>query len=190
VDGDMTTYYSDRSVQVTSDAIRVDGRAYPLRGLRRVWYERGARRWSAVAGRGALVAAIVGPVVAAAIGIVVALRLDTSATATVAIVGVSCLVGLAAGPLVDVLLERMDRSYARGARDLRIWADVGGTPVLLVHTRDALRFGQIYRALQRAVEAGSAAPPSTGPVVRRSMAGRNGSPPDRRRMAIDRDRGR
>ncbi|HEX2771657.1 MAG TPA: DUF6232 family protein [Micromonosporaceae bacterium] len=184
----MTTYYSDRSVQVTSDAIRVAGRAYPLHGLRRVWYARGARRWSALAGRGALGAAMVGPVVAAAIGIVVALRLDASGTATVAIVGVSCLVGLAAGPLADVLLERMDRSYARGSRDLQIWADVRGTPVLLLHTRDALRFGQIYRALQRAVEARAAATASTGPRVRRSTAARNGSVSDRRRMAIDPDR--
>lgn len=148
----MVTYYSDKSVQITSDAIRVGGRAYPLRELARVWHRRGERSWRAVAGRGALGAAMIGPLVAAAIGIVVALQLDVSTTVTIAIVGGSCLVGLAAGPAADFLLERMDRSYARGAHSLEIWATWRGQPVLLLETGDALRFGQIYRALQRAVE--------------------------------------
>jgi len=151
----MATYYRDRTVQITSDVIQVGGHAYPLRVLDRVWHQRGAPRLSALAGRGALGAAIVGPLVAAVIGVVIALRLHASTTATVAVVCASALVGLAVGPLADVLLERMDRSYARGTRDLQIWADVAGRPVLLLHTRDALRFGQIYRALQRATESSS-----------------------------------
>jgi hypothetical protein len=95
---------------------------------------------------------MVGPLVAAAIGIMIAVLLHSSVTVTIAIVGVSCLVGLAAGPLADVLLELMDRSYARGDRTLEIWATWRGRPVLLLATGDALRFGQIYRALQRALE--------------------------------------
>ncbi|GAA4675867.1 DUF6232 family protein [Phytohabitans rumicis] len=148
----MVTYYSDKSVQITSDAIRVGERSYPLRELVRVWHSRGARSWRAVAGRGALGAAMVGPLVAAAIGILVAVLLHSSITVTIAIVGVSCLIGLAAGPLADVLLEQMDRSYTRGARQLEIWATWRGQPVLLLETGDALRFGKIYRALQRALE--------------------------------------
>ena len=46
----------------------------------------------------------------------------------------------------------MDRSYARGSRQLEIWARWRGREVRLLSTRDALRFGQIYRALQRAME--------------------------------------
>ncbi|MFD0820654.1 DUF6232 family protein, partial [Micromonospora zhanjiangensis] len=102
--------------------------------------------------------AMAGPVVAAVAGLLIALGLHASLTVTVALVGVSCLVGLTAGPLADVLLEQMDRSYARGARELRLWAEVRGRRVLLLHTRDALRFGQIYRAVQRAVEQAGLAP--------------------------------
>jgi Family of unknown function (DUF6232) len=148
----MITYYDDRKVRVTSDAIRVAGRSYSLRAVGRVWHVRGARSWSTVVGRGALGAAILGPLVAALIGIVVAVTVRASTTMTVLLVGVSILVGLAVGPLADFLLERMDRSYARGARALEMWAEVAGRPTLILVTPDALRFGQIYRAVQRAVE--------------------------------------
>jgi predicted nucleic acid-binding protein len=77
---------------------------------------------------------------------------------TIALLGGGILLGLAALPVADVLLERMDRSYARGSRNLQIWADVRGSEVLLLQTDDALRFGQIYRALQRALERGERAP--------------------------------
>jgi hypothetical protein len=163
----MITYYDDRAVKVTSDAIRVAGRSYPLRALTKVWHRRGARSWTAVAGRGALGVALLGPAVAAVIGIVVALTIRASTTVTVALVGGSILVGLAFGPVADVLLERMDRSYARGHRALEIWAEVAGRPTLLLQTPDALRFGQIYRALQRAIEGAPAAPAKPGMAVAR-----------------------
>ena len=65
------------------------------------------------------------------------------------------LIGLAAAPLADVLLEFVDRSYDRGSRDLEIWGRVRGADVLLLRTDNAQRFGQIYRALQRALEGGT-----------------------------------
>jgi hypothetical protein len=147
----MTVYYRDPTVQVTSDAVRVAGRAYPLHELTRVWHRRGGRSWPAVFGRGALGVAMLGPLVAAAIGIVVALRLDLSLGNTVAVVLAACLVGLAAAPVADFVLERMDRSYARGTHRHEIWALWRGGPVLLLETGDALRFGQVYRALERAL---------------------------------------
>ncbi|NJP33782.1 DUF6232 family protein [Micromonospora thermarum] len=150
----MVTYYDDRSVQVTSTAVRVDGRTFPLTEISAVWHHRGNRSWRVLAGRGAIGAALAGPLVAAGLGIALALWLDRSATVTVAIVGASVLVGLAVGPVADFLFEHLDRSYARGARQLEIWARWRGRPVQLLTTRDALRFGQIYRAVQRAVEAG------------------------------------
>lgn len=149
----MITYYRDRGVQVTSQAIRVAGQSYPLATLSRVWHRRGQRSWGRVAGRGAIGVALVGPLVAAAVGIAVALQLHTSTQTTVLIVGVSILVGLAAAPLADFLLGRLDLSYSKGSRALEIWAEVGGRPTLLLQTADALKFGQIYRALQRALEA-------------------------------------
>ncbi|HEY3010331.1 MAG TPA: DUF6232 family protein [Micromonosporaceae bacterium] len=148
----MTTYYRDATVLVTSDAVQVDGRRYPLVELTRVWHRRGARSWRRVAGRGALGLALLVPLATAAIGLVVALLIDASLGARILLVLGACLVGLLAGPLADVLLERVDRSYARGAQTLEIWATRRGAPVLLVRTDDALRFGQIYRALQRASE--------------------------------------
>lgn len=148
----MITYYDDKSVQVTSSAIRVDGRSFPLAEISLVWHQRGNRSWRILAGRGAIGAAMAGPLVAAVLGAAVALWLHRSPTVTIAIVGASVLVGLGVGPLADFLFEHLDRSYARGSRQLEIWARWRGEPVRLLKTRDALRFGQIYRALQRAME--------------------------------------
>ncbi|MEH0974004.1 DUF6232 family protein [Micromonospora sp. CPCC 205546] len=155
----MITYYDDRSVQVTSAAVRVDGRTFRLADISMVWHRRGSRSWRVLAGRGAIGAALAGPLVAAALGIALALWLDRSLTVTVAIVGASALVGLAVGPVADFLFEHLDRSYTRGSRQLEIWVRWRGQPVRLLCTRDALRFGQIYRAVQRAAEAGQPVPP-------------------------------
>ncbi len=149
----MVTYYDDRSIRVTSAAVTVDGDAYPLAEITEVWHHRGSRSWRVLAGRGALGAAMIGPVVAAVAGVALAVWLNGSATATVAIIGVSILIGLAAGPIADQLFEYFDRSYARGSRPREVWIRWRGHPVRLLRTPDALRFGQIYRALQRALEA-------------------------------------
>ena len=154
----MTEFYRDREVTVTTAAVRVAGHAYPLADLGRVWHRRGRRSMRAVAGRGAIGGAMLLPLVLAALGIAIGVTIDASVNTTVLLVGGGILVGLAAGPVADVLLEHLDRSYARGSRRLEIWADVRGTSVKLLETDDALRFGQIYRALQRAVD-GMAPPP-------------------------------
>lgn len=149
----MITYYDDRSVRVTSTAIEVEGRRYPFSALTGVWQQRGERSWRAVAGRSALVAGLLAPVVAAGLGIALALRSDIPSE-TVITVGVFCLVaGVTIGPFADLLLERMERSYDSGLRDLQLWVEVAGRPVMLLQTRDARRFGQICRAVQRALEA-------------------------------------
>ncbi|MBY8875951.1 DUF6232 family protein [Micromonospora sp. PLK6-60] len=152
----MITYYDDRSVQVTSTAVRVERRSYPLAEISAVWHRRGSRSWRVLAGRGALGAALAGPLVAAVLGIALALWLDRSTTVTIAVVGASVLVGLAVGPLADFLFEHLDRSYDRGSRQWEMWARWRGQPMCLLRTGDALRFGQIYRAVQRATES---APP-------------------------------
>jgi len=144
--------YRDAGVRVTSELIEVDGRRYPLPELARVWHRRGARSWRALAGRGALGLAMLVPIGLGLIGVAVALSIDASPATTVAMVLGAVLVGFLAGPLADVLLEHMDRSYARGSREIEIWALWRGQPVLLLRTGDQLRFGKIYRALQRALE--------------------------------------
>lgn len=146
-------FYQDPAVRITSRRIEVDGRGYPLHELRRVWHSSGARSWLTVAGRSSLALAIITPVALAAVGVAFALSVDAPVTTTLALVLGAVLVGLLAGPLADVLLERVDRSYARGGRQIEIWALWRDTPVLLVRTGDRLRFGRIYRALERALEA-------------------------------------
>ncbi|WP_089156882.1 DUF6232 family protein [Micromonospora sp. NBS 11-29] len=173
----MTTYYDDRSVRVTSTTLRVDDRSYPLAELTVVWHRRGSRSWRMLAGRGAIGVALAGPLVAALLGIALAVWLHRSPTVTIAIVGASVLVGLAVGPLADVLFEHLDRSYTRGSRELEMWARWQGRPVRLLRTADALRFGQIYRAVQRATER---MPAGAGPGVAQNVIGSSGNRPSPR----------
>jgi len=150
----VITYYRDAEVLVTSIGVRMSGREYRLEDLARIWHKRGRRDWSTVAGRGALAVAMLVPILVGALGILVALLIDASFSTTIALVGGGILVGLAAAPLADVLLEQVDRSYDRGSRRLEIWGRVRGADVLLLSTGNRQRFGQIYRALQRALEHG------------------------------------
>jgi hypothetical protein len=148
----MTTYYRDADVWITSSVIRMNGRDLRPDDLIRVWHKRGRRSWAAVAGRGAIGFAMLVPILVGALGIGIALLVDASVSTTIALIGGGILIGLAAAPLADVLLERVDRSYDRGSRTLEIWGRLRGGDVLLLRTRDAARFGRIYRALQRALE--------------------------------------
>ena len=148
----MTTYYRDPEVWITSGGVRMSGRDLRLDDLLQVWHTRGRRSWGTIAGRGAVGLAILTPVVVGLLGIAVALVIDASTTLTIALVGGGILIGLAAAPLADVLLEHIDRSYDRGSRVREIWARTPGGDLLLLSTADAARFGRIYRALQRALE--------------------------------------
>ena len=129
----MITYYDDRSVQVTSTAVRVDGPLVP------------ARRDSAWSGTGGAAA----PGGCSPAGARSAPRwpgrwsppcsasrwrvwLHRSPTVTSPSSGRSVLVGLAVGPLADFLFEHLDRSYARGSRQLEMWARWRGQPVRLL----------------------------------------------------------
>jgi hypothetical protein len=148
----MITYYRDREVLVTSTGVRMGGRDYRLDDLDQVWHKRGRREWGKVAGRGALGLAMLIPVLVGALGIGIAVLIHASAVTTIALVGGGILVGLAAAPLADLLLDHVDRSYDRGSHSLEIWGRVRGREVLLLRDADRQRFGQIYRALQRALE--------------------------------------
>jgi hypothetical protein len=148
----MTIYYRDCEVVVTSTGVRVHGRDLPLNALRQVWHRRGSRSWGTIAGRGALGVAMLCPIALAVLGVGVAVLLDASTSMTLGLIGGGILVGLCAIPLADVLLDKVDRSYDRGSRDREIWARTPSGDVLLLRTRDAARFGRIYRAVQRALE--------------------------------------
>ena len=154
----MTVYYRDQHVQVTSEAVWVDGFGYPVVALERVWHERGsgtARTRSRRLGRGLLILIIsILPLVA----IVCTLSLAYSANDRDAwvlggiVLGSGVVGALLLAPLAEVPLSWLDRSYDRGNVVNEIWVRYAGEDQLLLRTSNALRFGQIYRAVQRAVE--------------------------------------
>jgi hypothetical protein len=141
---DMTTFYRDPEVLITSSGVRANGRDLPLNALVKVWHRRGPRSWGTVA--------ILAPLAIGGQGIAIGLILHTSATVTAILVGGGILLGLATVPIADLVLDRVDRSYDRGSHDLEIWARTRREEILLLRTRDRARFGRIYRALQRALE--------------------------------------
>jgi len=148
----MTTYYRDGDVWITSSGIRLNGRDYALADLRQVWHRAGRRSWTTIANRGALGLAMALPIAIGALGVGIALVAHASVAVTAGLIGGGILIGLAAAPLADLLLERVDRSYDRGSRPREIWGRTRDGDVLLLRTADAARFGRIYRALQRALE--------------------------------------
>src|SRR3954469_14124476 len=101
----MATYYRDRAVWIGPDGIRMNGHDYSPDDLRQVWHRRGRRSWGTIAGRGALGLAILIPLLIGALGIAVSFLLDASTSVTVGLAGGGVLIGLAALPLADYLLE-------------------------------------------------------------------------------------
>jgi len=148
----MTTYYRDGDVWITSSGVRLNGRDYALSELRQVWHRAGRRSWGTIANRGVLGLAMLLPIVVGALGVGIALVAHASVAVTAGLIGGGILIGLAAVPLADLLLDRVDRSYDRGSRPREIWGRTRHGDVLLLSTADAARFGRIYRALQRALE--------------------------------------
>ena len=146
-------YYRDPSVQITSHGIEVDGELTPFEELSRVWHRRHSVSARAMAGRGVLSLSLLAPIMATIVAVVIALRLELATGTRVVIVAAAILVGLGTALLLDPVLDRMDASFDRGLHRHEIWVERLGTEVRLLETRDAARFGRIYRALQRAVDA-------------------------------------
>jgi hypothetical protein len=152
-------YYRDRRVEVTSATITVDGVAYRVRDLSLVWHRKGrgtVRTRSRLLGRAVLVL-LISALPAGAIVCGVSLVYSAQdrahwrlAAVIVAVLGVGA---LALAPLAELPLGWLDRSYDRGSAVHELWARLHDRDVLLLRTSDALHFGQIYRAVQRAVEA-------------------------------------
>ncbi|MBB5869775.1 hypothetical protein F4553_003154 [Allocatelliglobosispora scoriae] len=155
----MIVYYRDRHVEITSETLRLGDAAFRLPDLDYVWHAEGERdkairrrplRRVAVA-----IALAMGGLLIA-IGLIYLLALVIGEGATVGrvllpLAVVVVLIGFA-GPLVDKGMNVIDESHDRGSRVHEIWATIGGAEQLLLRVTDAQRFGQIYRALQRAIE--------------------------------------
>ncbi|WP_341719423.1 DUF6232 family protein [Micromonospora sp. FIMYZ51] len=154
----MVLYYRDDAVQVTSDAIRAGGQVIPIDEVTYVWHQKGRTTLAVrgrVLGRGVLVLLLSLPPLVA---LVCVLSLAWSAQdrgewLPALVVLVACVViALALTPFLEIPLGWLDRSYERGSRVHELWVQYRGQQVMLLDTPDALRFGQIYRAVQRAVE--------------------------------------
>lgn len=154
----MTLYYQDDTVQVTSESIRVNGHTLRLPEVTYVWHARGQTtlaQHSRRLGRGVLVLLLSLPPLLALLCVVsVAWSAQDRGDWRLALIVLAAFVvgALVLAPFLELPLGWLDRSYERGTRIHELWVRYRGHDVMLLSTPDALRFGQIYRAVQRAVE--------------------------------------
>jgi hypothetical protein len=154
----MTLYYRDDAVQVTSESIHAGGLVVALADVTYVWHARGATTMAVrgrVLGRGVLVLLLsLPPLVALICVISLAWAAEDRGNWKLALLILAAFVavGVALTPFLELPLGWLDRSYERGNRVHELWVQHHGREVMLLRTPDALRFGQIYRAVQRAVE--------------------------------------
>jgi hypothetical protein len=148
----MTTYYQDRSVLITSTAIRVGDRWYRLADLDDVWLERGT--WQADRALAVLVMRVL--VAAAAVALVaaiVALAFTPHDPGHGRLPNWAVWGYLFASPMVlGVLVVGAERTRERGLRPLLLCAWCRGEEITLFTTTNARRFGQVHRAVLRALE--------------------------------------
>ncbi|MGN9777737.1 DUF6232 family protein [Micromonospora sp. H33] len=153
----MALYYRDDVVQVTSESIRVGGLAVAIADVTYVWHAKGRTTLAVrgrVLGRGVLVLLLsLPPLVAVVCALSLAWSVPDRGWVPVLITLAALVVlALALTPFLEIPLGWLDRSYERGNRVHELWVQAHGREVLLLRTPDALRFGQIYRAVQRAIE--------------------------------------
>lgn len=150
-----TTYYRDNVVHISSGGVRVADAWYPLDSLTYVWHERTGRlRHGAymLATRGGAVLVVLGLLVAAGVA---ARRIDFGDQRTMYIAGGILAVVVIGGIVafsVEGLLELLDRAHDHGKGVHEIWVRTRDGDAMIYSTTDTPKFGQIYRALQRAVE--------------------------------------
>jgi hypothetical protein len=151
-----TTYYRDHVVHISSDGVRVDDTWYPLETLSYIWHRRSGRLVQGaymLATRGGAVLLIIGLIIAAGMA---ARRIDfdgPDSTMYIAggILGIIVIGGIVAFS-VEGLLDLLDRAHDHGKGVHEIWVRTRSGESMIYSTTDSPKFGQIYRALQRAVE--------------------------------------
>ena len=152
----MTTFYRDSGVYIGSAEFQVEDQAYRLEDLELVWHRRGPRGApgiAIIAGRLLLILAVLGGIAAggAAMRGIDLGSYDSGTILAGAVAGV-VLAGAIGLFLVEGVITLIERSYEKGGAEHQIWARHLNSDILLFATRDKLRFGKIYRALQRAIE--------------------------------------
>jgi hypothetical protein len=145
----MRVYYQDSEISITPSGFRGGRQAYPLRDIERAWRVR--RR--ALGGKVKSAALVIAGVILVQVGLVLvgrwALGLAGGGTVLVVAVGlfIRWMIHLAAGAPALNAVEDLRRYGSQ----LELWAVVSGADVLLLSTDDAIRHGQVCRALSRAL---------------------------------------
>jgi len=154
----MTTFYRDSGIYVGSAELHVEDQAYLLDDLELVWHrhgKRGVQQVAIIAARVALVAVVLGAIVIAAV-LAQAFEFDLDRDDTVVVLGgVVLAIVFCAGAgmfIIEGVITMIERSYETGGVEHQIWARHLDEDLLLFATRAKLRFGKVYRALQRAIE--------------------------------------
>lgn len=155
----MATYYRDNSVRVTSTDVEVDGVVYPLARLEYVWHRKGTPDKGAVSRFGLrlvllLVALLLGVLCAVKTPAMLLLGARTPSIAVrIALVVAGWLAFFAlAWPVAELVLTGLDHVNVHGVVVHEIWIRSRGEEIMLLRTSDSLRFGRVYRALERALE--------------------------------------
>jgi hypothetical protein len=153
----MRTYYRDAGVYLTSSAIWVDERRYPLDQIEGAWRRSRGLPGGRLLGQVAILL-VVGAVGVLGVGLGLRSHLSGGAFArmvtttgglvVVAVVGLG--VSVLAVLAIEAVLHGLE-SARRFGRQQELWVRFDGTDVLLVSTADSIRFGKIYRALGRAL---------------------------------------
>jgi hypothetical protein len=149
----MTIYYRDDSVTVCETTLAINGDEYDLDHLEYLWHHH--RRSGGGHLRSRLLLGAILAVLGAAGVIALLLWVDFGEYRWHVLSG-SVVLGLgliaAAGFGIDPLLDLLDRGHDHAGGTHEIWARIDGADILLLSTTDSLRFGKVYRALQRAME--------------------------------------
>jgi hypothetical protein len=151
----MVTYYRDDALHITTTGVWIGDRQYPLHALELVWHRRTSRLRRGgymVATRGGLVMVLVALVVG--IGVAVWRVSVRGADPKVLAGGILAVivVGAVAAFAIESVLGLVDRTHEHGQGVHEIWARTAHGDVLIFQSTDSLRFGQAYRALQRAID--------------------------------------
>jgi hypothetical protein len=149
----MVLYYRDNFVRVSSTVIHTRDRSYPVAQLDDVWLERGP--WQADRAFSILMTRLlVGAAGVAFVGALVAVVINVEHPGGDLLPTWAVYAFLLGSPvLFGVLIRSAERTAERGPRVLMLCAQWNGENVLLFSTTNATRFGQVHRAVQRALEA-------------------------------------
>jgi Family of unknown function (DUF6232) len=148
----MTIYYRDDSFRVNSSAIQNGDRVYRLADLDAVWLEYGPWQPERLVGV-MLLRLLVGVAGVLLVVAVVAVVVDVHHPAGDVFPSWVVYGYLFASPVVlGVLIRSAERTHDRGTRTMLLCAQCDGETVTLYATSNATRFGQVHRAVLRALE--------------------------------------